>query len=196
MDRTFGQNFAEGFFHILDPAGYDHMLFLAVLIAVYRPGQWKRVAGLVTAFTVGHSLTLALSAFDVFRLGRDLVEFLIAFTILLAALSNFLKKPGQLTKSGFWTAWVTALLIGLIHGMGFSNYFRFLQFDPDASIVMDLLGFNVGLEVGQLLFTAGALLLVWIMTRPRPELHRWWNYLVSSAAVIISILLMVQRKFW
>ena len=113
-----------GFDHILDMKGYDHILFVIVLCAVYKVSEWKKILILVTAFTVGHSVTLAMSALNVVSFKAEIIEFLIPLTILITALYNVLEKK----KSHLNINWnyVMALFFGFIHGLGFSNYFKAL----------------------------------------------------------------------
>ena len=131
-------------------------MFIAALAAIYLLRDWKQVLILVTAFTIGHSLTLALSVFDVIRFDSKWVEFLIPCTIVITALSNLFQK--KFTAKSIRINYFLALAFGLIHGMGYANYIRFIIAD-DQSIGWSLFGFNVGLEVGQIAVVATLLLL-------------------------------------
>ncbi|MEM9897931.1 MAG: HupE/UreJ family protein, partial [Pseudomonadota bacterium] len=115
-----------GFEHISDLAGFDHILFLVALCAVYRIEDWRKITVLVTAFTVGHSVTLALSSFGIVTIPSTIIEFLIPTTILLTALNNVMERPADMLPSGLWRKYAMALFFGFIHGMGFSNFFRAL----------------------------------------------------------------------
>ncbi len=184
-----------GFEHISDLAGFDHILFLVALCAVYRIEQWRKITILVTAFTVGHSVTLALSSLGVVTIPSDVIEFLIPTTILLTALHNVMARPSNETAPAMWRNYAMALFFGFIHGMGFSNFFRALLMGK-GSIFVPLLGFNIGLEIGQLLIVAiimGASFLVLNVVGAR---HRDWNVFVSGAAAGISLVLMAETKFW
>ena len=138
---------ALGFRHITDPRGADHILFLLVLAAIYGPREWRRILWVVTAFTAGHSLTLALAVTGLLRLPTPLVEFLIPVTIVLTAIENIVVKD----RSGAgWRARYRPMLagvFGLVHGAGFANYLQSLFVDH---IAVPLFGFNVGIECGQL----------------------------------------------
>ena len=129
-----------GFEHISDVRGYDHMLFIITLCAVYRPEQWKKVLVLVTAFTIGHSVTLVMSALDIMRIPADIVETLIPVTILLTAIHNVTWHRSTKTTFGRDDKihYSLALVFGFIHGMGFSNYFRALL-GSSGEIVLPLL---------------------------------------------------------
>ena len=139
-----------GFRHISDLAGYDHILFLIVLCAIYQLHQWKTLLVLVTAFTVGHSVTLALTSFSVISIKSEVIEFLIPMTIIATAIHNLFIKQGSQISVRTRAYWM-ALFFGFIHGMGFANYFRALLID-ESSIFVPLLGFNLGIELGQLFF--------------------------------------------
>lgn len=184
-----------GFEHISDLAGFDHILFLVALCAVYRIEQWKRLVILVTAFTVGHSVTLALSSFGTITIPSDVIEFLIPTTILLTALHNVIGHPSAETSSGMSKNYAMALFFGFIHGMGFSNFFRALLMRDD-SIAVPLLGFNLGIEIGQLIIVAIIFAIGYVLLNILGVKHRDWNVFISGAAAGMALLLMVENKFW
>ena len=161
--ETFRIYLQLGFEHIADLKGYDHILFIVALCAVYPLKSWKKVALLVTAFTLGHSLTLALAMLDVIRIPAATVELLIPVTILLTALYNAALSEKQ-EQSGLWTRrsgahYTLAATFGLIHGMGFSNFLRAMLLPGEENeLWQQLLAFNLGVEVGQLLFVLVVLL--------------------------------------
>ena len=133
-----------GFHHILDAAALDHVVFLLALAVVYRPGDWREAIATVSAFTVGHSLTLALAVTHLLPLNTRVVEFLIPLTILATAVENV---------GGCDRRWRPALagVFGLVHGAGFAGYLESLFV---ADIAVPLLGFNLGIEAGQLVALA------------------------------------------
>ena len=187
-----------GFQHISDLAGYDHILFLLALCAVYSIDQWRRLFILVTAFTVGHSLTLALSSFGWVVIPSHIIEFLIPVTILITAIRNVaVPASDQLTDDqGNMTGhYLVALCFGFIHGMGFSNYFRALMMDS-SSITIPLLGFNLGIEIGQLLVVSIIVIVASLVVKFAQVKHRDWNLFISGAAAGISIVLMNETAFW
>lgn len=185
-----------GFEHISNLAGYDHILFLVALCAVYRLAQWRDIVILVTAFTVGHSVTLALAAFGTVIIPSRIVEFLIPTTILLTALHNVVAKQAQgIGYAGRVRHYLMALFFGFIHGMGFSNYFRALMMGED-SIVVPLLGFNLGIEVGQLLVVLVIVGVSFVFQNILRVKHRDWNVFVSGAAAGLALQLMVETRFW
>lgn len=184
-----------GFEHISNLAGYDHILFLIVLCAVYRIQQWKNILILVTAFTIGHSVTLALAALDAFSIPSNIIKFLIPATIFITALHNVISEhpTGKSTKMG--RNYAMALFFGFIHGMDFSNYFKALLMDP-SSIVTPLLGFNIGIELGQLLVVFFIVSIAFIFLNVIGVKHRAWNLFVSGAAAGMSLISMLENKFW
>ena len=187
-----------GFQHISDLAGYDHILFLLALCAVYSIDQWRRLFILVTAFTVGHSITLALSSFGWVVIPSHIIEFLIPVTILITAIRNVaVPTSDQLTddQDNMTGHYLVALCFGFIHGMGFSNYFRALMMDS-SSITIPLLGFNLGIEIGQLLVVSIIVIVASLVVKFAQVKHRDWNLFISGAAAGISIVLMNETAFW
>ena len=140
-----------GFRHITDPRGADHIVFLLALAAIYRFRDWRECVWVVTAFTVGHSVTLALAVTGALNFPTALIEFLIPVTILATALENLIVRDRSTAIWGRRYRPVFAGLFGLVHGAGFANYLRSLFMDHLAA---PLLGFNLGLEVGQLIVIA------------------------------------------
>ena len=187
-----------GFQHISDLAGYDHILFLLALCAVYSVDQWRRLFVLVTAFTVGHSITLALSSFGWVVIPSHIIEFLIPVTILITAIRNVaVPASDQLSdaRANMTGHYLVALCFGFIHGMGFSNYFRALMMDS-SSITIPLLGFNLGIEIGQLLVVSIIVIVASLVVKFAQVKHRDWNLFISGAAAGISIVLMNETAFW
>ena len=179
-----------GFDHISDLKGYDHILFIIALCASYSVADWKRILILVTAFTLGHSFTLALSALRVINLPSGLIEFLIPCTILCTALLNIWYKPRPTIK---WNpVYFLALFFGFIHGLGFASYFKALL-GKEVSIVIPLLGFNLGVEIGQLCIVTCILLINFLFIRFGNITQRQWNVPVSIVAAVLSIVMIIQR---
>jgi hypothetical protein len=149
-----------GFRHIMDWEAWDHILFVLVLTLRYQWTDWKKLLVLVTAFTVGHSVTLALSTLNWINFPSSLIEFLIPVTILLTAISNFWVKTFDF-KSKYPLIYFLALFFGLIHGLGFSTYLKSLL-GKEESIIGPLFTFNLGLELGQLLIVSLILIISFI----------------------------------
>ena len=144
-----------GFQHITDPRGADHILFLLALAAIYLFRDWRECVWVVTAFTVGHSVTLALAVSGALVLPSALIEFLIPVTIVATSLENLIVRDKSAALWGRRYRPVFAGVFGLVHGAGFANYLRSLFVDR---IAVPLLGFNLGLEAGQLIVIALAFL--------------------------------------
>jgi len=178
-----------GIEHIADLQGYDHILFVAMLCAVYTFKEWKRVLILITAFTIGHSLTLALATLHILRVPTVWVEFLIPVTIFITAVGNMISgKPG---KTSARIKYALALFFGLIHGLGFSNYLRSLLRAQD-SIVVPLLAFNIGVELGQILIVLSILILTALLFFFKLK-HRDWTLILAGAGAGIAVTLMLER---
>jgi hypothetical protein len=153
-----------GFDHITDLNGYDHLLFIVALCAIYDLNDWKKVLVSITAFTVGHSITLALSVLNLVHFSTDLIEFLIPVTIMITCIGNLFLNKGKKQSAIFSLRYPTTLFFGLIHGLGFSNYLRSLLGNSN-SIVSELLAFNLGLEFGQILIVLVFLLINYIFIK-------------------------------
>ena len=184
-----------GFEHISNLAGYDHILFLIVLCAVYRIQQWRNILILVTAFTIGHSVTLALASLDIFSIPSSIIKFLIPTTILITALSNVIKKNSLTEKPKMTRNYAMALFFGFIHGMDFSNYFKALLMDS-SSIFIPLLGFNLGIELGQLLVVFFIVGIAFLFLDVIKTKHRDWTVFISGAAAGLSLMSMIDNKIW
>jgi hypothetical protein len=178
--------FQLGFEHITDINGYDHMLFLLALCAAYVYTDWKKILVLVTAFTIGHSITLALAVLNILPVNADWIEFLIPVTIVATAAKNLIAKQEKAVTATY----LMALGFGLIHGMGFSNYLRSLLGDE---LLMPLFAFNIGIEFGQLLVVALIFLVQFALTKTISVKHGTWNVIVSLTTGGISLLLAAQR---
>ncbi len=184
-----------GLNHISDLGAYDHIVFIVALCAVYLVKQWRQILILVTAFTIGHSVTLALSTLGILLVPTDIVEFLIPATIFVTCVSNVVKPIDMESSRKMNMNYLLALFFGLIHGMGFSNYLRALLGEEE-SILLPLFSFNIGLEIGQLMIVALVLLGAGLAVQVFRAEHRAWNLVVSGAAAGISIILMAETKFW
>ncbi len=184
--------FKLGLQHIADLKGYDHILFILTLCAVYSLKEWKRVLILVTAFTLGHSFTLALATLDLIRMDGDLIEFLIPMTIFLTALANLFTKQHQVSPTLHYLKYSAALFFGLIHGLGFSNYLRGLL-GSERGLALPLFSFNVGIEAGQIVIVAAIMLLTKVVVDLFNYPKRDWYTLLSGAGLGISLVLMIER---
>lgn len=189
---TFQMYLQLGIEHITDLKGYDHLLFLVTLMAVYQLKQWKKILILVTAFTLGHTTSLIIASFDVVSVPSKWVEFLIPVTICLTAVVNIFQKKADSSKGHHIYKYIMALTFGMIHGLGFSNYLRSLILNED-SLAGPLFSFNLGIEVGQLVIVAGFLLLGLLTLDIFKVKLREWTLVFSGAGLGISIILMLER---
>jgi len=182
--------FSLGWHHIISWGALDHILFVTALSAIYIFKDWKKVLILVTAFTIGHSLTLALSVYDIIRINNNLVEILIPTTIVITAVFNFFQK--SFTQKRVQVNYFFALFFGLIHGMGFANSIRFML-PQDEKIALPLLSFNLGLEAGQIVIVLLILSLSYLFIEVLHAPRKVWIYLLSAVALIASIQMIAER---
>ncbi len=190
--NDFSMYFQIGFKHIADLRGIDHILFIVALCIRYQFADWRKLLILVTAFTIGHSITLALSVFELIQYSVKWIEFLIPVTIAITAFSNvFVKK--FVFKSKFPLIYFLALFFGLIHGMGFSSYLKSLL-GSGASVIWPLLAFNLGLEVGQLLIVF-IILLITLIFVSLFKVNRREYLLFCTASVFALALQMAIERF-
>lgn len=193
-----------GFEHITDVGGYDHLLFVAALTATDL-GRFRRLFWLVTAFTVGHSITLALATLDLVRVNTSLVEILIPVTILATSAVNAFwwgienrsespedGDPDEAVESETRVRYLIAVGFGLIHGLGFSTFLR-AALGWEESIFLPLLSFNIGLEIGQLAIVAALSLVAWLLIRGLGLSRRAWVLGVSAITGGMSLVLLLQR---
>ena len=179
-----------GWEHIISLDALDHQLFVLVLMAIYVFKDWKKILWVVTAFTIGHSITLALSVFDIVRAPAKWVEFLIPLTIVITAFDNILmrNRPNNLMKMNFYLA----LFFGLIHGMGFANTAR-MMIANEQHIFLPLLGFNVGLELGQIAVVAAILIIQFILLNLFKVNRKDWIMFISSGVFALSLKMTLER---
>ena len=188
--EDFSFYFGLGWHHIMSLDALDHILFIIALAAIYLIEDWKRVLILVTAFTIGHSITLALSVFDVVRLDSKWVEFLIPCTIVITAISNLFQH--KFVSTSVRVNYYLALFFGLIHGLGFANSLRFML-ARDQSLAAGLLAFNIGLEAGQLVIVVLILLLAWFAMRVAKLQRREWVIFLSAAVFSLAFQMAAER---
>ena len=183
--------FEIGYTHIADLRGIDHILFVMALCLRYQFADWRKILLLVTAFTIGHSITLALSVFNIIQYPLRWIEFLIPVTILITAISNmFVKK--FVFRSKFPLIYFLALFFGLVHGLGFSSYLKSLL-GSDHTVALPLLAFNLGLEAGQLLIVTGVLLISFIFVTILKCGRREYLLFISGGIVAAALQMAIER---
>jgi uncharacterized membrane protein YfcA len=155
---SFGSFLSLGLQHILTLEAADHLLFLATLILAHDSRTWRQLVILITAFTVGHSLTLVLATLNVVQVDSHAVEALIPATIIVTSVVNLwtwrqgrrANDPPPKDADRLWPQYAMALIFGLIHGLGFSSVLRGLL-GTEESLLLPLLAFNVGIELAQII---------------------------------------------
>ena len=185
--------FANGWHHIVDINAYDHLLFVMTLCAAFKLEKWKQILVIITAFTIGHSGTLILSALDIIPANSKLIDMLIPFTIMITAIANILyyEKHGKFSDTKL--KYGIALVFGLIHGLAFASNFKFMLFDD--SILMPLFAFNLGIEVGQLFIVLLFMIALFIYTKVIKGEHSKWNIFVSGAGFGIAATIFLNAAY-
>ncbi len=182
-----------GFNHIANLSGMDHILFVAALCIRYQLSDWKKWLILVTAFTIGHSVTLVLSVFNYLDFATNWIEFLIPVTILITSISNMFVKKFSF-NSKFPVIYFFALFFGLIHGLGFSFYLKSLL-GMQQNIAPALLAFNLGLEIGQILIVMAILVISFIFVTLLKAPRRDIILIVSGGILTLSLQMAIERYF-
>jgi hypothetical protein len=182
--------FKLGWSHIISIEALDHLYFIGVLAVIYSFNKWKQVLVLVTAFTIGHSLTLILSVLDVIRFNTEYVEFAIPCTIVFSAGMNMIANKEKSGASSI--QYILALLFGLVHGMGYANAIRFMLFSGKG-LGMALFGFNLGLESGQIFVVLLILFFVLVTQKYKICTHRKLVMLFSALILVLSLKMAVER---
>ncbi|MAK07678.1 MAG: HupE / UreJ protein [Marinoscillum sp.] len=185
--------FFIGFDHIMDIQALDHTLFILALVVAYDSSQIKKIIFLVTAFTIGHSVTLALSALELISFNQKIIEFSIPLTIFLTALNNIVNRK-ESKKKFVSSNYIIGLVFGLIHGLGFANYLKALLFK--GNIVFELFAFNVGIEIAQIILVFVFLFLSFLFSRFVFSKREDWILFVSALIMGISFMLISNAKFW
>ena len=173
-----------GLNHVLDFGAYDHILFLSALTVPFTFRNWKRVLVLATIFTVAHCTSLALSVYDVVTMDIGLIEFLIPVTILLTALFNFAYVYKESLNVGIFLHILATAFFGLIHGFGFSNYFKMLMAEEEDKIT-PLLGFATGIELSQVTIILIVLAISYVILELLKA--KRWIFIAIASILIIAI---------
>jgi HupE / UreJ protein len=197
MTSTFAVYLRLGFGHIVAVGAWDHILFIVALSAGYGLAHWRRLLVLVTAFTVGHSITLALATLRLVSIPSTLVEILIPVTIVATGVFNLVEGSDAVDGVGIparaqRVKYGMALFFGLIHGLGFSTVLRAMLGDEEG-IALPLFSFNVGLEVGQIGILTAVLAVTWLVVRRDALRRRLWTRIVSLAVSLAALVLLAGR---
>jgi len=176
----------QGFKHILDWSAYDHLLFLVVLSAPYLIKQWRKLLALITLFTIGHTLSLVLSVYDIVNVNMSLIEFLIPLTIILTAIMNIFRIRKNTTSEKPWGHWVATLAFGIIHGFGFSTLFK-MMIASASQKATPLLAYTLGIEFAQILIVIVMLIISFIVIS---------LLVIIISAIIIGRILPIFAEAW
>lgn len=193
--ETFFTYIQLGFDHIIDIQGYDHILFIISLTILYSIKEWKSLLILVTAFTLGHSTTLAFTVLDIINFNSDKVEFLIMLSISITALLNVIRKGKTPDNLEMKIYYVIAILFGFIHGMGFASYLKAIL-GSNGNLFSPLLGFNVGLEIGQLIIVSILLLFTFVINLIFKINKQSFIMIISSIILGITIPILFERDIF
>jgi hypothetical protein len=195
---NFGLYLNLGLEHITDPLGYDHILFILAMSANYRIREWKKLLVLVTAFTVGHSISLALAMLKIVPVNAAFIELLIPLSIFITCLLN-LNKPlsnqisyDNIAKGKNLMNYFIILGFGLIHGLGFSNFLKETLVENE-SLFTPLFAFNIGLEIGQIIILGIFLIFNFLFLEFLRKQPRDWSIFVSGAIASLSFLMLLEK---
>ena len=192
--NEFGIWFQLGVEHILDLKGYDHILFVSILVLSFAFRATKSLLLVITAFTVGHSLSLALSVIKQIHMSAPLIELLIALTILISSLYAVYNYKGKHPAS-LKIYLLTVILFGLIHGLGFSFLLRSML-DREQSIILPLLYFNLGLEVGQIIIVLAVLGFSLLLVRLTPWSQNYFKLIFACTVSLIAVKITFERLLY
>lgn len=185
-----------GLRHVLNIKAYDHVLFLMALTAAHSMKEWKRLLLLITVFTIGHTLALVLSVFNLLKINENLVEILIPITIFATAVFNFVALKKSLISKSINTVVVITLFFGLIHGLGFSNYFKTILPGNSSDKILPLCEFSLGIEAAQTTVVLTILLLSFIAQTIFKVSKRDFTIVVSAFIVGVVTPMIIENEFW
>ncbi len=188
--------FKLGLHHVLDIRAYDHILFLIALVVPYSFKDWKKVVTLVSVFTLGHTLALVLAVYKILKIDADFVEFLIPITILCTAVYNLFHSGKGSSKSGISVAAFITLFFGIIHGLGFSNYFNTILSGSPSDKLVPLLEFALGIELAQLAVVLAVLILSFIIQYFVKNSKKNWILITSSIIIGVVIPMLIESEIW
>ena len=183
--------FSTGFTHILDLKGYDHILYVMVLCVMFSYKEWKQLLTLITAFTIGHSLTLAASVFNMIHIKQGVIEVIIPLTILITCILNMLSLTKDILEVKSFN-YGLALIFGFVHGMGFSYLLKSLLARQE-SVFLPLISFNFGLETGQLVIVMAMVILSFFLFTFTRLKNKYWVLFISAFVFCSAFFFFIQR---
>ncbi len=193
MLEDFWFNLKLGLFHVLDWNAYDHILFLIALVAAYSINQGKRVFWLVTIFTLGHTISLVLAAYDVVSISSEWIELLIPVSILFTALYNIIFAKKNIEKTKVNALYAFTLFFGLVHGFGFSSYFNMVSQAAESKLLM-LVEFALGVELSQLFVVIPVMIIGFIFQNIFNMSKKDW--ILISCSIVVGLCLPILRETW
>lgn len=188
--------FQIGLQHVLDIHAYDHVLFLMALAVPFTFKDWQRILVLVSLFTIGHTTALLLSVYEIIVIKVNVVEFLIPITILLTAVYNLFTAGKTSKKESLNLVFFITLFFGIVHGLGFSNYFKTLLGGSANAKLVPLLEFALGIEVAQIAVVGVVLILAYIFQTFFRFSKRDWVLTASAFIIGVVVPLIVENEFW
>lgn len=194
--QEFWVYFNIGLKHVLDINGYDHVLFLIALCVPYAFKDWKRVLLLVTLFTVGHTISLILSVYGVIQVKVNLIEFLIPITILITALFHLFTAGKSSKKESISFVASVTLFFGIIHGLGFSNYFKSILPGSSSDKLLPLLEFALGIETAQIIVVIIVLIISYIVQTVFRFSKRDWTLVASAFVCGVVVPMIIESEIW
>ncbi|MBQ0735010.1 HupE/UreJ family protein [Aquimarina celericrescens] len=184
-----------GFSHVLDWSAYDHILFLIVLTVGYTFDNWKRILVLITLFTLGHTISLFLATYNIISVNSRLIEFLIPLTILITAIFNLLTAKSGSKSGKIGVLYGTTIFFGLIHGLGFSSYFKAISSNVSSKI-FPLIEFALGIELAQIIVVVIVVFISFVVQTFFRFSKRDWILIVSSIVIGMVIPMLIANKIW
>jgi hypothetical protein len=188
--------FQIGLKHVLDIYSYDHVLFLIALAVPFTFKDWKRIVLLVSLFTIGHTLALILSVFGIIAVRVNVVELLIPITILITALFNLFTAGKSNKKESINLVFFITLFFGIIHGLGFSSYFKSILGGSSTSKLLPLGEFALGIEAAQIVVVFVVLILSYIVQTVFRFSKRDWTLVMSAFIIGVVLPMIIENKIW
>lgn len=188
--------FQIGLRHVLDIKAYDHVLFLIALTVPYAFKDWKRVLVLVSIFTIGHTLALMLSVYGIVIIKASWIEFLIPITILITAIFNLFTAGKSSKNESIGIIGFITLFFGIIHGLGFSNYFKSILSGSATDKLLPTLEFALGIEAAQIIVVVVVLILSFAVQTLFRFSKRDWTLVMSSFVIGVVLPMLIESEIW
>lgn len=196
MMSEFWIYFQIGLRHVLNIKAYDHILFLIALTVPYSFKDWKRVLILISIFTLGHTISLLLSLFGIISIKAVFVEFLIPVTILITAFFNLFTAGKSSKKESISIIGFITLFFGIIHGLGFSNYFKSILSGSAKEKLIPTLEFALGIEAAQIIVILIVLILSFAVQTIFRFSKRDWTLVMSSFVIGVILPMIIESEIW